>query len=83
MEENKELNEKGLSLSQRVNTVRECFKTIKELGKIGSITERALVHFFIANGMEQLNEQLEEMAKIMKEENEKMEQERHEKNLLS
>lgn len=65
MEENKELNEQEPNLSQRVVTVRKCFRTIKELGKIGSTKERAVVHFFIANGMEQLNEQLDEMTKIM------------------
>ena len=65
MEENKELNEQELTLSQRVVIVRKCFRTIKELGKIGSTKERVIVHFFIANGMEQLNEQLDEMTKIM------------------
>lgn len=50
MEENKELNEQ--ELTQRIDTVRKCFKTIKELGKIGSISDRAFVHFFIANGVE-------------------------------
>lgn len=44
MEDNKELNEQ--ELTQRIDTVRKCFKTIKELGKIGSITDRAFVHFF-------------------------------------
>ena len=45
MEENKELNEQEPNLSQRVVTVRKCFRTIKELGKIGSTKEHAVVHF--------------------------------------
>ena len=80
MEENKELNEQ--ELTQRIDTVRKCFKTIKELGKIGSITDRAFVHFFIASGVEELHEQLAEMAKILKEER-KAEKVCHEKNSLS